>query len=815
MKKWIHFLRLFCLLVSSNLLGQSFCVNFSPYYIPGQNPENQTYLPPEQLDEALDFIASYCGCIKTFASQSPLDTIAYLAKEKGFETVILGIWLNSDSISNEAEIQRAIEIAQDGVVDRIVVGSEVLLRGDLSAEELLAYIQYVQEQLPNIPVTTADVYGKLIEHPEIVAQCDWLAPNIYPFWQGSDLACSIFEFHRAYTALETIANGKEIWISETGHPYQGNTVGEAIPSLEDMLYYLQHIRAWSAHHSIPVFYFSAFSEPWKYNLINPQEAYWGLSYYDEETTSLVWNEGVEAILAATPEIDTSLWACEFIENEVDSARIIITHIPVYGDSQGQVYGYVDGVNPCDVGITTYIKVNNRWWVKPTYEQRVIYPDCNGEFCIDFTTGGGDRYATDIWLGLIPSDWSPPGLGNVTSLPDSLFQNTITDVLIQRTPFDYGFIGVLEPEGEVAALDTIVFPVFAKNIVDVLSFSGGISVHGGGFSPQFISYTSYFGPELDIQILNDYILTFQYHATDSSDLLTIPDSTILFELETVLPADSYYCRRISPSNDSLALRVTHFIDSTYFEVPMQTNTGALICPATPIRLELESEEELETGGTTELKINIIGAVALMQMEASLTVSEGLKITSIDSSWNHEPFKYELVNESQLHFGVDTTQQDWVTLSHVNPTICSITIEALENIETCQYVYFDQMLTDSSVFRYHEPNEIVLDALDSLAYCFDLTNLIETEKEAFIRCYPNPVRSHENISIEIKNEIGISSSIAFATWYNVLGQMVASTNNLNPVKPLSNYQLETPSQKGIYLLVLTAMDGQSWPFKIQVQ
>ena len=47
----------------------------------------------------------------------------------------------------------------------LIVGSEVLLRSDLTESQLIGYINQVKQAVPDVPVATADVYGELIAHP--------------------------------------------------------------------------------------------------------------------------------------------------------------------------------------------------------------------------------------------------------------------------------------------------------------------------------------------------------------------------------------------------------------------------------------------------------------------------------------------------------------------------------------------------------------------------------------------------------------------------------------------------------------------------
>ena len=81
-----------------------------------------------------------------------------IAKRHGSEG-IQGIWLGTNTEKNRAEIETAVKLANDypDVMRALVVGNEVLLRGDLAADDLAATIRAVKAQV-KVPVTYADVW---------------------------------------------------------------------------------------------------------------------------------------------------------------------------------------------------------------------------------------------------------------------------------------------------------------------------------------------------------------------------------------------------------------------------------------------------------------------------------------------------------------------------------------------------------------------------------------------------------------------------------------------------------------------------------
>ena len=80
------------------------------------------------------------------------------------------------------QIDCLVDVAKQGHLDLAIVGSEVLLRGDLKESELITYIGQVKQRLAEdpsvpIPVTTADVYGELLSHPTVLSAVDVVFAN--------------------------------------------------------------------------------------------------------------------------------------------------------------------------------------------------------------------------------------------------------------------------------------------------------------------------------------------------------------------------------------------------------------------------------------------------------------------------------------------------------------------------------------------------------------------------------------------------------------------------------------------------------------
>jgi exo-beta-1,3-glucanase (GH17 family) len=193
---------------------KTYGMDFSPY-IDGQDPNFETQISEAQLTARLQIIANNTVWVRSFGMTHGLEKFGMVAHSLGLKAAA-GAWLSRNSATNDQEIANLITAANAGQVDLAIVGSEVLLRNDLSESQLIAYMNQVRQQIPsNIPVTTADVYGKLLEHPAVIANSDVVLANYYPYWEGVSINTSIATLHRQHQQVVAVAAGKTVIVSES------------------------------------------------------------------------------------------------------------------------------------------------------------------------------------------------------------------------------------------------------------------------------------------------------------------------------------------------------------------------------------------------------------------------------------------------------------------------------------------------------------------------------------------------------------------------------------------------------------------------
>ena len=251
---------------------------YSPFHM-GQAPNRGASPSRKEIQADMPTVAALTRYIRTYGSSGSAETIMQAA-ETAHICVASGIWLGSDPTANMTEMMAGERLASYKAVHAIIVGNEVLQRGDLSESQLCSDIEEVRAKLGHaVPITTADTYDKWLAHPALAQDVDFITVNIYPFWQGISIDAALQSLNQIYTQLKKAFPHKQIVIGETGWPSAGPPHGAAVPGTENEARYLQAFTSWAQSHKVQYFYFEAFDEGWKTNEAGVG-THWGL--YQED-----------------------------------------------------------------------------------------------------------------------------------------------------------------------------------------------------------------------------------------------------------------------------------------------------------------------------------------------------------------------------------------------------------------------------------------------------------------------------------------------------------------------------------------------------
>ncbi len=267
------------------------CISYAPFH-DGQGPFTPGLVIPEsQIEGDLKQVSGIASCLRTYSAMGPQGAIPRLAAKHGLE-VLQGIWLNRDRTENRREIEAALELAKayPGTIKALIVGNEAMLRGELSAEDIDAYLDEVRQR-SRLPVTYADVWEFWVEHPELAGAADFLTVHILPYWENKPVAAEKIDAHLREVMRRVAAAfpGKEILIGEVGWPSAGRMREAALPSPANQALVVSRVVAAAKEAGWRVNIIEAFDQHWKRLLEGTVGGHWGL--YDDTTRQLKFRFG--------------------------------------------------------------------------------------------------------------------------------------------------------------------------------------------------------------------------------------------------------------------------------------------------------------------------------------------------------------------------------------------------------------------------------------------------------------------------------------------------------------------------------------------
>ena len=232
-----------------------------------------------QIDSDLRLLEGKARTVRTYSALGTLGTIPALAARHGLK-VMLGAWLDTDRERNDREIEAAIRLAnRHRNVSRVVVGNEVVLRGDLSVQDLAAHLDRVRAATPQ-PVSTAEPWHVWLKHPELADHVDFIAVHMLPYWEGVDVESAGRYVEDKLAQLHARFPGKPIVIGEVGWPSEGRTRESAVASVANEALFLRRFLAYAEKQGYEYFVMEAFDQPWKTASEGKAGAYWGV--YDAD-----------------------------------------------------------------------------------------------------------------------------------------------------------------------------------------------------------------------------------------------------------------------------------------------------------------------------------------------------------------------------------------------------------------------------------------------------------------------------------------------------------------------------------------------------
>jgi exo-beta-1,3-glucanase (GH17 family)/cellulose synthase/poly-beta-1,6-N-acetylglucosamine synthase-like glycosyltransferase len=232
-----------------------------------------------QIDSDLALLEGKTNAVRTYSTLGTVGEVPELARKHGIR-VTLGAWLDTDRVRNEREIEQAIRLAkQHRNVVRIMIGNEVLLRGDLSRDDLFAHLDHVRAATRQ-PVSTAEPWHVWMLYPELAEHVDYISVHMLPYWEGIEVEAAVEYVVDKMALIERTFPGKEIVIGEVGWPSSGRTRESAVATTSNQALFLRRFLHRAQQEGYVYYVMEAFDQPWKERSEGKVGAYWGV--YDAD-----------------------------------------------------------------------------------------------------------------------------------------------------------------------------------------------------------------------------------------------------------------------------------------------------------------------------------------------------------------------------------------------------------------------------------------------------------------------------------------------------------------------------------------------------
>lgn len=270
-----------------------YCLSYAPFRGRQTPLDPTTMISAAQIEQDLAQLARLTDCVRVYSTDYGLDQIAGIAARHGMK-VLQGLWISNNAAKTKEQVDGAVALANryPGTVIAVVVGNEVLLRGDMSATDLADTIRAVKARV-KVPVTYADVWEFWLRNRDIAAAVDFITIHILPYWEDFPIAAD-----RAAAHVDDIRErmvrefpGKEVLIGEVGWPSAGRMREGALPSPANQARVIQDVLALVKNKNFRVNVIEAYDAPWKRAHEGTVGGHWGL-IDDDRNVKFVWGAPV-------------------------------------------------------------------------------------------------------------------------------------------------------------------------------------------------------------------------------------------------------------------------------------------------------------------------------------------------------------------------------------------------------------------------------------------------------------------------------------------------------------------------------------------
>lgn len=289
-------------------------------YAPYQKGNEKEMLSNEEVIRDLTLLKKFTNTVRLYSADDSQRVMPHL-KALGMKAH-MGLWLSGDVEDNEREIALAKSLIAEyhESLISVIVGNEVLLRDDLSPDELIAHIRdfkefitfiqkvdrdarekVIQEEIAKeknrkvrakklkeakansakeekhtILLTTAEIWNMWLLYPYLADEVDFITIHILPYWEK--IKAESFEpfFNEKYKKIRDAHPKKPIFVGEFGWPSQGYNNQASVANPQNQAMVVRRFLGLAKEKGFSYNLLEAFDQPWKGVDEGSVGQYWGI-----------------------------------------------------------------------------------------------------------------------------------------------------------------------------------------------------------------------------------------------------------------------------------------------------------------------------------------------------------------------------------------------------------------------------------------------------------------------------------------------------------------------------------------------------------
>ena len=216
---------------------------------------SNTFPSAQEIENDFALLTDKVFAVRTYnvSKEKGLDKIPELAAKHNLNSTV-GAWIGLDLEENRRQVDTLIEISKqyNPKLIRLMVGNEVLLRGDVTEEVLIGYIRDVKGSNPGRPISTSET------------------------WEGIAAEDAVDYVFDRYNDVKKTYPNKPVIITEVGWPSDGQPVKHAAASVTNQAKFLRDFLNRADKAKVNYYVVEAFDQPWKKSIEGSAGAYWGI-----------------------------------------------------------------------------------------------------------------------------------------------------------------------------------------------------------------------------------------------------------------------------------------------------------------------------------------------------------------------------------------------------------------------------------------------------------------------------------------------------------------------------------------------------------